>query len=76
MVKTTVYLDSDLALALREKARSEGRTQSELIREALRVYTEASHRAEIKGLGMFRSGRSDVSQRAEALLRSAARRRR
>lgn len=74
MVKTTVYIDAETALALRERARSEGRSQSELIRHALKLYTEGSLRPRIKGVGEFRSGRSDISERAEELLKAAARR--
>lgn len=39
MVKTTVYLDPDTAIALRQLAQSQDRSQAELIREALSIYT-------------------------------------
>ena len=35
VTKTTVYLDSDTALALRQMAETQGRSQAELIRDAL-----------------------------------------
>jgi hypothetical protein len=76
MVRTTVYVDEDVALALRHRASIEGKSQAELIREALRRYVEqAEHtkRPPIPGMGRHRSGRSDVSARAEDLLRHAAR---
>ena len=53
----------------------QGRSQAELIREALRLYTRRFTRSRPKGVGRYRSGRTDVSVRAEELLRNAARRR-
>jgi len=79
MRRTTVYIDEDVVMALRHRATVEGRSQAELIREALRRYTrEVSHgeRPPIPGVGRHRSGRTDVSDRAEELLRRAARARR
>jgi hypothetical protein len=79
MIRTTVYVDEEVAVALRHRAAIEGRPQAELIREALRKYveeSEAPNRPPIAGIGRHRSGRSDVSERAEELLRRAARRRR
>ena len=79
MMRTTVYVDEDVVVALRHRASVEGRSQAELIREALRRYVdEVSHseRPPIPGLGRHRSGRTDVSDRAEELLRHAARARR
>ncbi len=79
MIRTTVYVDEDVAVALRHRATVEGRTQAELIREALRQYIEEappSDRPPIAGIGRHRSGRNDVSVKAEELLRRAARTRR
>ncbi len=76
MIRTTVYVDEDVAVALRHRAAVEGRSQAELIREALRRYVEEvehSERPPIIGMGRHRSGRADVSDRAEELLRQAAR---
>lgn len=73
MVKTTVYLEPEVAVALRELARSEEKSQAELIREALEIYTKRVKRPKPVGIGRFRSGRSDVSVRAEELLGKAAR---
>jgi broad specificity phosphatase PhoE len=72
MQKTTVYLDPAVALALREISRGEGRSQAELIREALHQYTRNRARPRLAGVGTFHSGRTDVSSRAEELLRTAA----
>jgi hypothetical protein len=79
MLRTTVYVDEDVAVALRHRAALEGRTQAQLIRDALRKYVEETEIPEpprIVGIGRHRSGRRDVSERAEQLLRRAARRRR
>ncbi len=72
MTKTTVYLDSDLALTLRQLATSEGRAQAELIREALTEYARRRKRPAIPGIGEFDSGYTDTSQKAEQILRRAA----
>ena len=76
MTKTTVYLDPEIALALRQLAAVKGRTQAELIREALATYARKAARPKPKGLGRYRSGRRDVSERADELLRRAVKDRR
>jgi predicted transcriptional regulator len=72
MTKTTVYLDADLAVTLRQLATSEGRAQAELIREALAEYARRRKRPAIPGIGEFDSGHTDTSQKAELILRRAA----
>jgi predicted transcriptional regulator len=74
VTKTTVYLDSDTVLALRQMAETQGRSQAELIRAALSAYTGKAKRPRIPGIGEFDSGRTDTSERAEDLLRRAAKR--
>lgn len=74
MVKTTLYLEETTAHVLEELASEEGRSQGEVIREALLVYKGRQPRSAPKGVGEYRSGRSDVSERADELLRQAARR--
>lgn len=76
MVKTTVYLDETIALKLRQIAKAADRSQAEVIRDALETYTREVERPRPKGIGGYRSGRSDVSQKAEEILRRAARKRR
>ena len=73
MVKTTLYLEETTAHALEELASEEGRSQGEVIREALLVYKGRQTRPTPKGVGKYRSGRSDISERADELLRQAAR---
>jgi hypothetical protein len=72
MVKTTVYLDSDIAVALRQVSAAEGRAQAELIRDALAEWARKRKKPAIPGVGEFDSGRSDTSERAEVLLHQAA----
>jgi len=80
MLRTTIYLDKDVALAIRQLADREQRSQAEVIREALRRYLkQVGKRREPpkpSGIGAYRSGRHDVSERAEELLRQAARKNR
>ena len=72
MVKTTVYLDTDVALSLRRMADSQGRTQAELIRDALASYTRKAKRPKLPGIGEFDSGHADTSERADEILKRAA----
>jgi Ribbon-helix-helix protein, copG family len=74
MVKTTLYLEETIVHVLEELASEEGRSQGEVVREALLVYRGQQTRPAPKGIGKYRSGRSDVSARAEELLREAAHR--
>ena len=77
MERTTVYLEEEVALAIRHIAETQKRSRAEIIREALAKYVrEAEPRGrqrKIPGAGKHRSGRSDVSEKAERLLRKAAR---
>ena len=72
MVKTTVYLDDEVALSLRHLAEIEGRSQAELIRDALKTFTSQKVRPMPTGIGEFRSGHSDTSVRAKEILREAS----
>jgi hypothetical protein len=72
VTKTTVYLDTDLAVTLRQIAALEGRAQAELIREALTEYARRKKRPAIPGIGEFDSGHTDTSQKAEQILRRAS----
>jgi predicted transcriptional regulator len=74
LTKTTVYLDSDTVLALRRMSETQGRSQAELIREALEAFTHKANRPKIPGIGEFDSGHTDTSERAEQLLKRAAKR--
>jgi hypothetical protein len=76
MTKRTLYLEDDTVQTLKQLANDEGCSESDVIREALVVYQAARLRPLPKGVGDYRSGRADVSARAEELLRMAARGRR
>jgi predicted transcriptional regulator len=71
MIKTTVYFDEDLALALRQLAGVQGRSQADLIRLAVTRYVDQASHPLPRGIGAYDSGRSDVSARAEELLEKA-----
>ncbi|MBV8846093.1 MAG: ribbon-helix-helix protein, CopG family [Bryobacterales bacterium] len=73
MVKTTVYLDDDMARSLRLLSERHSKLQAELIREALRRF--AAERPPLpEGMGMFDSGHSDTTLRRKQLLKQAAQR--
>jgi predicted transcriptional regulator len=72
VTKTTVYLDSDTVLALRQMAETQGRSQAELIRDALQNYTRAAKRPLPRGLGKYDSGEIHGAEHAKDFLRSAA----
>jgi hypothetical protein len=74
VTKTTIRLDFDTMLALRPMAETQGRSQSGLIRDVLIAYTGKAKRPRISGIGEFDGGRTDISERAEDLLRRAAKR--
>jgi hypothetical protein len=74
MVRTTVYLDAETALALRQLAAVRGRSQAELIRDAITSYTKRAARPASKGIGKYRSGEPDLAQRAKQILEEAAKR--
>lgn len=79
MTKMTLFLEDETADTLKRIANSQGRTQEEVIQDALSAYaasrstTEQPERPLPKGVGCYSSGRSDVSEKAEELLRQAAR---
>ncbi|MCP4344815.1 MAG: type II toxin-antitoxin system VapB family antitoxin [Desulfobacterales bacterium] len=53
-------------------AHEKGCTQTEVIREALKNYTQNISHPKPKGIGRFHSGRSDVSEKAEELMYKSA----
>jgi plasmid stability protein len=54
MEKTTLYLPADLQLSLRAAARRTGRSQAELVREALTEYLGRQQRPRPKSIGIIR----------------------
>jgi Ribbon-helix-helix protein, copG family len=76
MVKTTVYLDQDLVVSLRALSQRKRKPQAELIREAIRKYATSNPPPLPAGMGMFDSGRADISRNYRKLLKQAVRDRR
>jgi predicted transcriptional regulator len=74
MQKTTVYLDAADYRALKRIAAKAGRAPAELVREAVAEYA-ARHaaRAVPRSVGAFASGRRDLSERSEDLLKGMGR---
>ncbi len=73
MVKTTVYLDSDVALSLRALSDRSGRPQAELIREAVAKFAAENRPPLPAGMGKFDSGHTNTSIRRKQILKVAAR---
>lgn len=73
--KTTVYLPDSTLVAIKQIAKTQNRSQADVIREALAEYVVTAERPAPRGIGAYRSGRKDISERAEELLAGAARKR-
>ena len=67
MQKTTVYVPEDLKRALTRTAAAKGRSEAELIREALRAATSLVALPRPR-LPLFESGKPRLSERAEQAL--------
>ena len=81
MEKTTLYLDGGMYSRLKRIAAARRRPPAALVREAVAEYVERHGPARLPAsLGAGRSGRTDLSEKAESLLdglgESQARRRR
>lgn len=74
--RTTVYLSADDYRRLKALARASGRSTAELVREAVAQYAKRhAPRVRPGSVGAGKSGRGDVGERAEQLLRGMGRRR-
>jgi hypothetical protein len=62
--KTSIYIESDVDVALARRAAAEGTTKAELIRKALRDAAGRSLRIKPQARGAFR-GRADLASRAD-----------
>ncbi len=72
--KTTVYLDTADYRRLKALAEGEGRSAAELVREAVSEYARrAPARRRPTSIGSGRSGRGDISECAEDLLKDFGR---
>ena len=70
MKRTTVFADDDVIKKLREIAKRENCTVSEVTRKALNEFVSrrGRKRSRLSLIGVGRSGRKDVAERAEELL--------
>jgi hypothetical protein len=66
MTKTTVYLPEDLKLEVTRIAQSEGTSEAEVIREAIRRLADSRPRPRPRG-GLFSSG-DPIGDRVDELL--------
>lgn len=73
MKETTVYLPEEANWALDQLAHQTGRSQAELIREAIEHYLSLNNRSLPHSVGMGASGRTDLAERDEELLWQEAR---
>jgi len=69
MERTTVYLTTDLRVALKETARRRRVSEAELIREGIALVT-ADDASPAPTVPLFESRESDLSERVEAALDS------
>ena len=74
MKRTTVKLPDELDSLLRHEAARNGKTVSELTREAIEAHLGHSKRREFLSAGVGRSGKTDISERIEEILRLEAER--
>jgi hypothetical protein len=72
MVSLTVELDDHAAEVVRSLAAAYNRSESEIVQEAVAAYAQVK-RPMPQGIGKYHSGRSDVSERAEEILRDSVR---
>lgn len=68
MKRTTIKLPEEMDLRLRHEARRRGITVSTLTREAIEMHLGGRRRLAAAGAG--HSGREDISERIEELLRT------
>ena len=72
--KTTVYLAPDDYRRLKLMAKQQNRPTAELVREAVAEYAQAHRLATLPtSVGAGHSGRSDISERVDELLRGMGR---
>jgi predicted DNA-binding protein len=69
MARTTVKISDQLDARLRHEAARRGITVSELTREAIEAYLGGSRRR-LMAAGSGRSGRSDISESIDEILRN------
>jgi hypothetical protein len=68
--KTSIYIESDVDVALARRAAAEGTTKAEVIRQALRDAAGATLRVKPRARGVF-SGPADLSARPDQHLEAS-----
>lgn len=75
MKRTTVFLDEKLERQLKQKARRDGKSFAQCVREAVAAYVAApvarGGRELPSWVGMYESGRTDTSERVDEIMREA-----
>ncbi|WP_460545575.1 ribbon-helix-helix domain-containing protein [Glycomyces halotolerans] len=69
MARTTIKISEQLDARLRHEAARRGLTISELTREALEAHLGGGGRRRLMATGAGDSGRTDISERIEEILR-------
>lgn len=70
--RTTVKIPDDLDTRLRHEAQRRGTTMAEVTRAALEEHLGAGKRRRLDAAAAGRSGRSDISERIEEIIREEA----
>jgi len=68
MQKTTICLPDEINALLQQLSTQTGRSPIDLIQTAIADYLTRNQRSRPRSVGMGNSGRSDLSERDEALL--------
>jgi transcriptional regulator of met regulon len=71
MTAITVHLNDEMAQELHRISVAQARTETDIVCEALAAYVQTV-RPLPKGMGKYRSGQTNVSERARDLIREAA----
>lgn len=69
MKRTTLYLDPELELRLKQETRRQKRPMADLVRDAVRRYLGDAPARTPPGGGAFASRKKDTAARAEDVLR-------
>jgi predicted transcriptional regulator len=76
MTRTTILLDSDLWLRLKQLAGAKGMTMTAIIRDAITAYLERHQKTrKLSIIGIGSSGKGNLSEDAEKILKQRFRNR-
>jgi hypothetical protein len=72
MKRTTIYIEPDTDVLLKLESMRRKRPVAEIIREAIEAYVSKRRSGKLPpGIGAFDSGRGDIAERAEEILRES-----